>query len=125
VVLNPVRAGMVAAPDDWPWSSYGATVGADDPPAWLQADALLAQFGDRRGDAVARYIAFVRAGIGAESIWRHLNRQVFLGDDGFVSRVHALGEGRADDLNIPRTQRRPPPPSLADIAAAHTSRDAA
>lgn len=125
VVLNPVRAGMVAAPDDWPWSSYGATVGADDPPAWLQAEALLAQFGKRRGEAVARYIAFVRAGIGAESIWRHLNRQVFLGDDGFVSRVHALGEGRADDLNIPRTQRRPPPPSLADIAAAHTSRDAA
>ncbi|MGD9582552.1 MAG: hypothetical protein AB7V26_02620 [Lysobacterales bacterium] len=125
VVLNPVRAGMVAAPGDWPWSSYLATVGANDPPAWLQVNALLAQFGDRRGEAVERYIAFVRDGIGAESIWRYLNRQVFLGDDGFVSRVHALGEARTDDLNIPRTQRRPPPPPLSDIAAAHTSRDAA
>ncbi|MCG6896234.1 MAG: transposase [Thiocapsa sp.] len=28
VVLNPVRAGMVPAPGDWPWSSYRATVGA-------------------------------------------------------------------------------------------------
>lgn len=125
VVLNPVRAGMVAAPGDWPWSSYRATVGADDPPAWLQAEALLAPFGDRRDAAVERYIAFVRAGVGAESIWRHLNRQVFLGDDGFVARVQAQGGARPDDLNIPRMQRRPPPLPLADIAAAHDSRDAA
>ncbi len=27
VVLNPVRAGLVARPEDWPWSSYRATVG--------------------------------------------------------------------------------------------------
>jgi REP element-mobilizing transposase RayT len=125
VVLNPVRAGMVAAPGDWPWSSYRATVGADDAPAWLQAEALLAQFGDQRDTAMERYIAFVRAGVGAESIWRHLNRKVFLGDDGFVARVQAQGEARPDDLNIPRTQRRPPPLPLADIAAAHDSRDAA
>jgi REP element-mobilizing transposase RayT len=125
VVLNPVRAGMVAAPGDWPWSSYRATVAADDPPAWLQAEALLAQFGDRRDTAVERYIAFVRAGNSAESIWRHLNRQVFLGDDGFVARVQAQGGARPDDLNIPRTQRRPPPLPLADIAAANDSRDAA
>jgi len=24
VVLNPVRAGMAEAPEEWPWSSYGA-----------------------------------------------------------------------------------------------------
>jgi len=125
VVLNPVRAAMVATPGDWPWSSYRVTVGVEDPPAWLQADALLAQFGDRRGEAVDRYIAFVREGIGAESIWRHLNRQVFLGDDRFVARVQARGAARSADLNIPLSQRRPPAPALADIAAAHASRDAA
>ncbi len=27
VVLNPVRAGMVGTPDQWPWSSYRATAG--------------------------------------------------------------------------------------------------
>ena len=27
VVLNPVRAGLVANPEDWPWSSYRAMVG--------------------------------------------------------------------------------------------------
>ena len=27
VVMNPVRAGLVERPGDWPWSSYRATVG--------------------------------------------------------------------------------------------------
>lgn len=31
VVLNPVRAGMVEAPEEWPWSSYRATVGRSTP----------------------------------------------------------------------------------------------
>jgi REP element-mobilizing transposase RayT len=30
VVLNPVRAGLVDRPGDWPWSSYGVTVEGDD-----------------------------------------------------------------------------------------------
>ena len=36
VVLNPVRAGMVKAAEDWPWSSYLATIGDEDRPAWLE-----------------------------------------------------------------------------------------
>jgi len=35
VVLNPVRAGRVKKPADWPWSSYRASVGlAPPPPGW-------------------------------------------------------------------------------------------
>ncbi|MCX7635078.1 MAG: transposase, partial [Syntrophales bacterium] len=36
VVLNPVRAGMVTTPADWPWSSYRQTAGLP------QADAVAA-----------------------------------------------------------------------------------
>jgi hypothetical protein len=35
VVLNPVRAGMVEAPQQWPWSSYGAMMGTAPAPSWL------------------------------------------------------------------------------------------
>jgi len=38
VVLNPVRAGMVARPEDWPWSSYRHTAGLTA--AALHAEAL-------------------------------------------------------------------------------------
>jgi len=34
VVLNPVRAGLVANPEDWPWSSYRAMVGLPCREGW-------------------------------------------------------------------------------------------
>ncbi len=41
VKLNPVRAGMAAAPQDWPWSSHaGLTAQAPGLP-WLDAPAML------------------------------------------------------------------------------------
>lgn len=123
VVLNPVRAGMVAAAVDWPWSNYRATTGEVDAPAWLEVDGLLAQFGTRRSRAVAAYERFVRDGVGADSIWQHLNRQAFLGDDAFVARAHKRASQRSDDVNIPRAQRRPPAPPLNAIAAKHTDRN--
>ena len=128
VVLNPVRAGMVAGPAAWPWSSYRATVGIDPSPTWLVVDGLLAQFGTRRAQAVQRYATFVAEGIGGESIWRHLNRQVFLGDDAFVERMqnaHDALRSVTADVNIPRAHRRPPAPPLSEIAATHSDREAA
>lgn len=55
VVLNPVRAKMVDHPGDWPWSSYAAMVGSTRAPDWLLTDALLTQFGTRRGEAHEGY----------------------------------------------------------------------
>jgi putative transposase len=50
VALNPVRAKLVQDPQDWPWSSYAATVGKGVPPSFLAVDSVLRQFGqvDRR-----------------------------------------------------------------------------
>jgi len=36
VVLNPVRAVLVHAPENWPWSSYRATAGLVRPPPFLE-----------------------------------------------------------------------------------------
>jgi len=62
VVLNPVRAGLVDHPGDWPWSSYRATVGDEHPPAYLAVGAVLAMFGDRPRAAVEAYRDYVEAG---------------------------------------------------------------
>ncbi|HJV00815.1 MAG TPA: transposase [Burkholderiaceae bacterium] len=62
VVLNPVRAGIVADAADWPWASYRAMTGAATAPAWLQTDWILSQFHPSRKLAIARYVDFVRAG---------------------------------------------------------------
>lgn len=124
VVLNPVRARMVRDPGKWPWSSYGAMTGTVAVPEWLATDGLLAAFAKRRSTAMQRYARFVEEGIGTVSIWDDLNGQAFLGDDAFVERSlrHAK---RTDDVNIPKAQRRPPPPSLEAVARRHRDRDAA
>ena len=44
VVLNPVQSGMCAGPDQWPWSSYRATVGAVPAPRFLDVRAVLRRF---------------------------------------------------------------------------------
>ena len=122
VVLNPVRARMVSQPGAWPWSSYGAMVGDAPVPPWLAIDGLLAAFATRRATAVEHYIRFVSEGMDAESIWTDLKAQAFLGDDNFVTRSlkHANVH---DDVNIPKAQRRAPPPSLDAFAQAHRARD--
>ena len=86
-------------------------------------DGLLAQFGTRRARAVAAYREVRSAGIGERFDLDGLNRQVFLGDDAFVARMQKLAQGRPDDLNIPRAQRRPPPPHVAQIAKKYPDRD--
>ncbi len=45
VVLNPVRAGMVVGPQDWPWSSYPAMCGQAPVPEWLQTDGSWVSLG--------------------------------------------------------------------------------
>ena len=122
VVLNPVRAGMVDQPSEWPWSSYRATAGLEPAPAWLSVASMLAQFSKRRKKAIEAYQKFVLAGIGAESIWDNLKAQVFLGDEAFIKRVLAISEV-TDDINIPRLHRRPPAPTLEEIERRYESRN--
>jgi len=89
VVLNPVRAGMVKDPADWPWSSYRASVGLESAVSWLAVDGLLAQFARQRRLAQQRYAQFVAEGGMTASPWSGIKGQVFLGDEQFVQRMQA------------------------------------
>ena len=56
--LNPVAAGRCRHPDDWPWSSYRATVGQVPARPFHDVGATLACFGDSPDVARVRYRAF-------------------------------------------------------------------
>jgi REP element-mobilizing transposase RayT len=107
VVLNPVRARMVADAAEWPWSSYRAMVGHAPPPAWLETDWILGQFGSRRHRAIRHYIDFVRAGVGLPALWDNLQNQIYLGSEQFVLRVQREIASRPTLAEVPRAQRRP------------------
>jgi putative transposase len=57
IALNPVRAGLCARPEEWPWSSHAATLDGGGPHAWLDDRRLLSHFAGLGGDARRRYAA--------------------------------------------------------------------
>lgn len=63
IALNPVRAGLVRDPEDWPWSSLGAILGREHPLAFLDVDAALSSFGSNQAAARRRLRMFVRDGL--------------------------------------------------------------
>lgn len=99
VVLNPVRAGMAARPEDYRWSSLPATLGLAPAPAWLATVALLERFRSR-----ARYSEFVREGMGRDSPWTNL-RGAVLGSDGFVERLGRCLDSSASQTEFRRRER--------------------
>lgn len=80
VVLNPVRARLVATPGEWHWSSYRATVGNASCPSFLTLDWILAQIGDQRRSAQERYRCFVGEGLGQEP-WQEPRGGLYLGGE--------------------------------------------
>ena len=65
VVLNPVRAGLCDDPEQWRWSSYGASIGLAPVPPFISLSRLLACFD--RNPSRARHLlrAFVEAALAA------------------------------------------------------------
>ncbi len=93
--LNPVRAGMVHAPEEYPWSGHRAYLGTEIIP-WLTTDWVLAQFGKNVARARLEYRKFVE--LGKEDGYRqefHGGRaddSRILGDDSFTDRVLAQAD---------------------------------
>lgn len=113
IVLNPVRAKVVTTAGKWPWSSYRATAGETASPKWLAADQVVSFFSGRRSG----YRRFVTEGIMQESIWEHLNGQIYLGERGFLKRMQNRVD-RSAARGIAKAQRKPLTPSVDEIVKA-------
>jgi len=84
VELNPLRAGLVSNPWDWPWSSARAHLAAEDDQL-VKVAPLLAMIGDWR--------AFLRSAMPEDElrdIRRHARTGRPLGDEAFLSRLEDI-----------------------------------
>ena len=128
VVLNPVRAGLVAHPGQWRWSSYRSTAGLAALPAFLTVDWVLS-LGDAvgRAEAEGRYRRFVDAGLGEmapalEAVGGvHLGLEV--GDATVLAHLRERVRGAATLTEIPRAERFALRPPLGMLFAGVDSRD--
>lgn len=124
IVLNPVRAGLAAAPEDWRWSSHRAMCGSVDAPAWLETAWLHSQFGKSAEFASLAYQQFVRAGMDAKNPLKAVSHQLILGDEQFIAD-HGGRHGAADMRAVPKVQRRVTAQPLEYYFATYSSRDEA
>lgn len=124
VVLNPLRANMVASLDDWPWSSYPAVTGQAPALEWLDTDWLLSQFGAQRKTAIHNYCQFVMAGKGLPSALQHTKHQLVLGDDAFVKRHCQPGESETL-REVSKAHRKSLALPLDEYRTLHPDRDQA
>ena len=115
IVLNPVRAHMVISVDQYPWSSYLATVGEIPIPAGLTIDWLLSQFAKTRVVARKRYKAFVEEGVGKASPWAELKGQVLLGSEQFIKKMTPLLDEHVTAIEVPKSQRLLHRPTLEQL----------
>ena len=103
IVRNPVRAGLVADPADWRWSSYRATAGLEAPPPFLASDRVWRAFDADPSVAQRRYAAFVSAGPPAES--DRLPDTIATGPEPFMSRVGDVIARHRDSDDITYAER--------------------
>jgi putative transposase len=95
--LNPVRAQMVQAPEDYRWSGHRAYLGRETIP-WLTTDWVLSLFNHEKGKAQIGYRDFVKQGRedGYQEEYHsgsaHDSR--VLGDDTFIDKVLINAEAR-------------------------------
>lgn len=106
VELNPVRAGMVAAPEDYRWSSYGVKVGIknqnllDFDPQYLG----LARTAKKRQDKYREFVSTTILEEEIEQIRRAIQRGQLTGTDRFVEEI-AIKLGKRIEFRGPGRPR--------------------
>ena len=118
VVLNPVRAKMVAKPDEYRWSSYPATAGLVPVPEWLAVGELIPYFGEQQ-TWQKNYVAYVAEGVvKPDPIWKGLRRGCFLGSEEWLRRMRQKVTIKWRQSDIPHDQRAALRPSMGEIVTA-------
>jgi len=112
IAMNPVDAGCAARPEDWRWSSYRPAAGLCAVPEFLSLDPVWrAAGGSSSADGRTRFVAHVTQGRKHEE----LEKQLLLGGDALVRRVHPLLKPHRETDDFSYAERFATRPSLDDL----------
>jgi REP element-mobilizing transposase RayT len=115
VVLNPVRAGIVRSPEDWPWSSHRATAGIEAIPPFLSPGAIWQYGGTRDPRGYREFVA------GALTL--KLPDEPILGDDEFIARFTSWRQRASHEVPLRERTPRPSLDRIFDRVGAGADRD--
>lgn len=107
--LNPVRAGLVDDPSDWPWLSCPGYANRRKRAPWVEYDVVLEAWQGEYGgsDAAGAYRRFVEQGIEdpPASPFEQARQGWILGSQAFADRLRSLLFGRDEQPEIPSDRR--------------------
>ncbi len=108
VELNPVRAGMVAGPELYPWSSYQSKVGIRRL-NWLDDDPIYIELADSRENQEKKYEQWVK-GIIPQGEWtlirQSLQRGQLTGSREFINQIEEKLNRRVESRGPGRPKKR-------------------
>ncbi|HPS94182.1 MAG TPA: transposase [Deltaproteobacteria bacterium] len=84
--LNPVRAGMVQRPSEYPWSSYLIYVGERSKPRWMITELIQAYF---VGEPREGYRRFVEDSFPDKNPFQDVHASTILGREKFIEMAKA------------------------------------
>jgi putative transposase len=109
--LNPVRAGMVAQPSDFQWSSHKAYIGQQTIP-FITPHPLMWTLGNTPFARETTYAKLVASGLTAQH-QTELTESAFkgwaLGDEHFMTKLQVLTPRRATKMKVGRGPNKPVP----------------
>ena len=103
VHLNPVRAGIVKLPEEYPHSSYNFFISKKQPPQWLNTNFMLSMFNKNPLKAKQLYKQFVIDNIGKEEdiIKNNTKKGAILGSADFFQTIKHKLIDKEEDSEIP------------------------
>lgn len=110
IELNPVRAGMVAHPSEYPWSSYPFNAQGNGGPNadWLSPHAEYLNLGNSPVDRQSAYRQLFRAAISGANlaqIRECTHKGWALGSERFSDMIEQLGQRRAASKGVGRPRK--------------------
>ena len=124
ILLNPVRAGMVSSPQDWPWSSFRSTIGLEAPEPFMNFDFITGMFSQNASEARSLFVAFVNRGSDAASPLKASKGGFILGSETFVENFRGQLAEHPNRIESVRREKHAARPSLPEIFDGKSRNDA-
>jgi REP element-mobilizing transposase RayT len=113
MVLNPVRGRLVENPAQWPWSSYRATAGLEEPALFLALDRVWHSFDIDGVSPQQRFADFVDAGPRCEESPPTVS--IAFGSSAFTARIEAVIAPHRRIADLPYAERFACRPTLNQL----------
>jgi REP element-mobilizing transposase RayT len=112
VMLNPVTAGMVPRPEDWPWSSFRQTAGLESTPTFLALGDVWHTFDP--SDRIRAQQCFRRF-VDEPSVTHEPERGLLMGSDGFIRSFEPLLAVHRENRELVHAERFAARPPLSEL----------